>query len=781
MTVPAGLPAPRAESAAFELLHPRVRRWLWEQGWRELRQAQEAAVAPVLAGDRDVLIAAATATGKTEAAFLPICSSLAADPPSVPGFWAVYVSPLKALINDQHGRLDALCENLEIPVARWHGDVAAATKGRLAARPRGILLITPESLEALFVLRGPRMGLFAGALRYVVVDELHSFIGTERGAQLRSLLHRLDLAARRRVPRIGLSATLGDLGAAAEFLRPGGGDRVERVVSTADGQEVRLQLRGYVSRDPRENPGDSADPAAGPPCAGPEAAAEDGDAAPYGGHGGGAEPYGEAGAGGGEEASRDVRDIARHLFQTLRGGHHLVFANSRSAVEQYTDLLTRESEAARVPNEFVPHHGNLSKDIREHTEARLKDRSLPATAICTSTLEMGIDIGSVSSVAQIGAPPGVAALRQRLGRSGRRDAPAVLRLYVSEPAPYGGMNPADELRDQLVQTIATVDLLLERWYEPPPPGMPHLSTLTQQVLSLIAQHGGVTPAAAHRTLCAQGPFREVGPDTFAALLRDLAAARLIRQEPDGLLLHGEVGERIVNHHTFYAAFATPVEYRVTAGSRALGTLPVDQPVAEGSLLLFAGRRWRVLTVDPEARLIDVAPASGGRPPTFTGAGPEVHDRVRVRMREVYESPRVPAYLDAAARLLLDQGRAAYRRLGLGETPLLPYGKDTLLFPFRGDRIMTTLTLALAARGVDAARQGLSLLLAGTSPEQAKDHLTSLAEEGLPSSADLARHIPDKRHDKYDFALSVPLLTLSWTTRHLDLPATESFLATTFPT
>ena len=121
------------------------------------------------------------------------------------------MAPLKALINDQYDRLSGLCERLEIPVHRWHGDVPASKKSAFLKAPGGILLITPESLEALFVVRGPAVGGLLAALQYVVVDELHAFLGTERGAQLRSLLHRVELAIRRRVPRVGLSATLGDM------------------------------------------------------------------------------------------------------------------------------------------------------------------------------------------------------------------------------------------------------------------------------------------------------------------------------------------------------------------------------------------------------------------------------------------------------------------------------------------------------------------------------------------------------------------------------------------
>ncbi|MDN3351453.1 DEAD/DEAH box helicase [Actinomadura sp. DC4] len=704
-------------SAAFGRLHPDVRRWIWQRGWRELHPAQEAAVEPVLAGE-DVLISAATASGKTEAAFLPICSGLAATPADGPGIQAVYIGPLKALINDQQGRLDSLCELLGIPVHPWHGDVAAAAKQRVLKRPGGILLITPESLEALFVVRATKIfGLF-GALRHVVVDELHSFIGTERGAQLQSLLHRLELAVRRRVPRIGLSATLGDLADAAEFLRPGGGARVRLIAPPGDAQELRLQLRGHV-----------------------HSARSDADA-----------------------------EITAHLFAHLRGTDNLVFANSRSRVEQFTDRLTRRAERTRVPNEFVPHHGNLSKDLREHVEARLRDRSLPVTAICTSTLEMGIDIGSVTSVAQIGAPSSVAALRQRLGRSGRRGDPAVLRIYVREEEVTASTAPQDQVRAELVQTIAVVDLLLERWYEPPSAGGLHLSTLTQQILSLIAQHGGVTPAEAYRTLCGDGPFHHVGQGTFGALLRALGSAGLLRQEPDGLLLHDETGERIVNHYGFFAAFASPEEYRLVAEGRTLGSLAPAAPVLPGGLLIFAGRRWRIQRVDGAAKVIDLTPSSGGAPPAFGGGAADVHDRIRARMRLLYERTDVPAYLDTGARRLLAEARDNFRRLGLDAGPVVGWGDDTYVFPFRGDAVMAALGLALALRGVRYEKESLALRLPQTSPERAVELLDELAAAPPPDPRKLAAPVLDKELDKYDEYLGEDLLTTAYAARRIDVPA-----------
>jgi ATP-dependent helicase Lhr and Lhr-like helicase len=576
-----------------------------------LRDAQERAIDPVLAGNRDLIISAATAAGKTEAAFLPICSALLdtreqdgvagplgdygdgdAAASSRSGVLALYVSPLKALINDQYGRLDALGEHLDVPVHRWHGDVAGSRKARVLREPNGLLLITPESLEALFVIHGTRMADLFDGLRYVVIDEMHSFLGTERGAQLQSLLHRVDLAARRRVPRIGLSATLGDMPSAANFLRPGRGERVTVIVSADDRHELRLQLRGYEAK-----PADlTASQAEAAESRGEDVEVED-------------------------VTEGDRLAIAEHLFTTLRGNDNLIFANSRRDVEIYADLLTRRCDAAQVSNEFVPHHGSLSKDMREHAEARLKDRDVPVTAVCTSTLEMGIDIGSVASIAQIGAPRTVASLRQRLGRSGRRgDTPATLRLYVTEEQVTPQTTPPDALRAELVQSIAMVNLLLARWNEAPDAGGLHLSTLTQQLLSLIAQHGGVTPLEAFRTLCQQGPFIRVTPDVFKLLLRALAREEvdLLSQGSDGLLLLGVAGERVVNHYSFYAAFRSPSEYRLVANGRTLGTLPVDYPLMPGSLLIFGGRRWKVLAVDSYAKVVELVRSSGGRPPQFAG-------------------------------------------------------------------------------------------------------------------------------------------------------------------
>ena len=232
-------------SAAFDMLAEPVRRWVWDKGWGELRDVQERAISTLLGGERDLIIAAPTAGGKTEAAFLPLVSSML-EAPGTGGFDLLYVAPLKALINDQLGRMEDLCKQTDIPVYPWHGDISQGVKSRARANPKGVLLITPESLEAMFVLRGLQVPTLFQGTRCVIIDELHALLDNERGIHLRSLLNRLEQAVGRGIRRVGLSATLSDMEMVKEYLRPGSPGSVDLLEGGTGGGELRLQIRGYT-------------------------------------------------------------------------------------------------------------------------------------------------------------------------------------------------------------------------------------------------------------------------------------------------------------------------------------------------------------------------------------------------------------------------------------------------------------------------------------------------------------------------------------------------------
>ena len=723
------------ESQAFYLLDEKIRRWVWDQGWTELRDAQEQAIPPIIAGNTDVIIAAATATGKTEAAFLPICSRLLSEEGQAD--CVVYLSPLKALINDQFFRMEQLCERLDIPVHPWHGDISASKKQKFLKNPTGILLITPESVESLFVNHGTAIPRLFANLRYIVIDELHSFIGSERGQQLQSLLHRIEFTIKRKVPRIGLSATLGDMYLASQFLRPNSGNETEIIVSSATGQELQLLLRGYVQSAPTMKP------------------VEEGEEIPPDG---------------------SLLNIGANLFRTLRGSSNLVFANSRNKTEFFADLLRAMCEEQHLPNEFWPHHGSLSKELREDAEAAIKDKARPVSIVCTSTLEMGIDIGSVQSIAQVGVPPSVASMRQRLGRSGRREGdPAILRIYIQEEELTERSDPADCLRAGLIQTIAMVKLLLAKWYEPPPSGGLHLSTLVQQLLSLIAQYGGVTAAQAYNILCKNGPFPIVEQRMFIDFLRNLGNQKLIMQAGDGLLLHGQLGERVVNHYSFYTAFTTPEEYRLVSGERTLGTIPIDRPVVEGTFLIFGGRRWFIVEVDAVKKLIVLNPAKAGKAPIFGGEAGWTHDRIRQEMFVVYSDKSVPVFLDAQAKELLIEARENFQRYRLAGESILSLGSSTYLFCWMGDRAQDTLAAMLRYKGLKAMNEGLAILVSNTTPGELRNCLQSLLKEGMPDTYELAKIVPNKAREKYDLFLCNELLSADYAAFRLDTERVQCFL------
>ena len=206
-------------SDVFSRYAPFIQDYVWRSRWERLRGIQVAAGEAIFNTDAHVLLTASTASGKTEAAFFPILTELFERPSTSVG--ALYVAPLKALINDQFGRLTELCEEAGIPVWAWHGDVSQSRKAKLVKHPSGILQITPESLEALLLRKHAAIPSLFGDLRYVVIDEIHSLMRGDRGLQTMCLIERLSRLAGVDPRRIGLSATIGDPAAAAEFLRGG--------------------------------------------------------------------------------------------------------------------------------------------------------------------------------------------------------------------------------------------------------------------------------------------------------------------------------------------------------------------------------------------------------------------------------------------------------------------------------------------------------------------------------------------------------------------------------
>jgi ATP-dependent helicase Lhr and Lhr-like helicase len=723
-------------STVFEKLHQKIREAIWNQNWDELRPLQVDAIGAILESEDDLILAAATASGKTEAAFLPILSQIAVAP--APSVQALYISPLKALINDQFRRLEDLCGYAEIPVHRWHGDVSATDKQHLRKTPGGVLLITPESLESQFINHDRHLARIYAHLQYVVIDELHAFLDNVRGIHLRSLLARLNIAAAVDPRRIGLSATIGDFASAQAFLCAGMPSCVRVIEDRSQRKELRVGVKGYLEY-----------PAAG------ESGQSDTQCSALSG----------------------LTAIAADIAQRFRSESNLIFCNSRRQTELLGDKLRALAEVEHWPrNPFVLHHGSLSRELREDAERELKSGH-PVTAVCTSTLEMGIDLGAVRAIGQVGPTWSVTSLVQRLGRSGRKEGePQVLRVYTLDDAITQHSSLSARLFPELIRAIALLELHREQWLEPPQQDRLHFSTCIHQVFSVLRQTGGASATRLYDVLCRRGAFQRIEQARFVELLRGLAEKQVIEQIPTGELILAPVGERIVGSRDFYAAFASRIEYRVEYEGQAIGVLPQDNIPAEGEFLLLAGRRWRVNVVDHNSKRVLVSPAKGWKQPRFSGGIGGIHPTVAQRMRQVLREDAGYSFLNLAATELLGQARQTFADASLDTRDTVTSLSGVEWFPWRGSRVLLTLELAAKTDGLKTERDTLCLRYAKLTPNEFLAHRAKIAS-GAFAPEQLVALVSDLARDRFDEYVPIALLREAFAEDVLDLAGAMAAAAT----
>ena len=625
---------------------PFIQDFIYRSGWRRLRAIQAAAGDAIFSTDAHVLLSASTASGKTEAAFFPILTLLSETPPVSVG--ALYIAPLKALINDQFGRLTDLCAEAGIPVWAWHGDVPQSRKRKLIEHPSGVLQITPESLEALLLRKHSAVPALFSNLQFVVIDEIHSLMRGDRGLQTMCLIERLSRLSGTDPRRIGLSATIGDLERAAAFLR-GKSTRpviVPRVASPP--VKWRLSMEHYwVAAQEKEcssapSP-DVSEPAPALPDA-PEPAALGAQDA------GRAQSADAADAAQAQEATNtpaveielpaeaedpqaSATDRAPKgadpglaaIFEHTRGRKCLIFSNSREECEAVTSTLRAYCDRRGEPDRFLIHHGNLSTAIRTEAEAAMKDDADTTSVCTTATLELGIDVGRLERAFQIDAPFTVSGFLQRMGRTGRRGASPEMWFVMREDEPEPRAMLPSTIPWKLLQGIGLVESFRrDRWVEPP---------------------------------------------------------KIERTERGGLIV-GLVGERQLASFKFYAVFQENEEFTVRSRSQELGT--IVQPPPAGEKIAIAGRVWLVEEVDVKRHVVWCDEVKG-KVPAFFGLCPgDIHTHVLEKMCEVLRSTDAYPYLLPHAVKRLVEARTAARRTGMTERPLLPLGDGLwCLFPWLG--------------------------------------------------------------------------------------------------
>jgi ATP-dependent Lhr-like helicase len=471
--------------------------------------------------------------------------------------------------------------------------------------------------------------------------------------------------------------------------------------------------------------------------------------------------------------SDELDDIATHILNTCAQHTNLVFGNAKQDLEVLADRLHALVKVLKLPHDpFHVHHGSLSKDVRAETEALLKSGH-PATVLCSSTLEMGIDIGSVRRVAQLDPPWSVASMRQRLGRSGRRDGePACMCLYSRDESPHSGSSVTDLLFPNLIRAVSLTRLMLSKWLEPHDGDRLHLSTLVHQILSCLRESGGMSAASLYANLIRIGAFGGVSEMMFRRVLKSLGNQEIIEQVPTGELILAPKGERITSDRDFYAAFASSEEFAIRHDGRELGKLQSSLVPPQGENLILGGRRWCVIDINSTAKTVFVAPAKGGKAPVFRGAGGEIHNRVVEEMRCVLADSDEPLYLDPSGQLLLKAARQIARRTGVLSPGYIVRTNSVQWFPWLGTRGMLTLKLHARCAGISAETDLLSITYMETDVDRWRGHLKSI-QDGNYNALALAQTMAVKTFEKFDEALDETLLDEANAHDRLDLPSASA--------
>ncbi len=536
-----------ADRSALALLSERVRREASKVlGIRQLTPVQEATL-PVILRGYNALIISPSGTGKTEAAMLPILDSLLREREA--GIQVLYITPLRALNRDILRRISSLADVLGLRIEVRHGDTSDYIRRRQALRPPDIMITTPETLQAILVGRVIREHL--RGLRFVVIDEIHELIDSKRGVQLLLALERLRAIAREDFQRIGLSATIGNPGLVAKYLQ-GSSRRPMKIIDVRTAKKYLIQVdyvekpQGFLNVDHLRLP---------------------------------------------EEVVARLEEIVKEL---RRWRAILIFTNTRETAELLASRLKLMVADPRVS----VHHSSLSKEERVQAEEGLKRGELKAI-VCTSSLELGIDIGSIDFVIQYASPRRATTLIQRVGRAGHR-VEGIARgkiLAVSI--------------DEILESAVLAKMALSGDLEEPVVHDEALDVLAHQIVGIVLENReGVALERIFDLVRRARPYRSLDPETLFKVVKQLESEGKIRLE------NGIVRKTRETWRYYFENISTipdVVRYKVIdfVTGREVGELD-EEFIAmygkEGQDFVLAGRVWRILSIDPENRKVIVEPS-----------------------------------------------------------------------------------------------------------------------------------------------------------------------------
>jgi ATP-dependent Lhr-like helicase len=602
-----------------------------------LRPIQSSAIEKITTTDKNYILASRTASGKTEAAFLPILSKT--DFNEV-GVQVLYISPLIALINDQFFRIEDLCKDLEVSVTKWHGEAKRSLKKNLIKKPNGVVLITPESVEAMFVNAPYNAITLFGNLKYIVIDEIHSFLGVDRGLQLMSLLSRLQQINKKRIITIGLSATIGKENYLEAKRLTGNIENTTVLLDNAK-KETEAKFRYFRT-----------------------------------------------------SATEFSLNFLKDLYKETATNKVLVFPNNRGRAEEIAVKLRKISDRVNGHKHYYSHHSSVDKEIRESIEHFAKENKHHSFCIsCTSTLELGIDIGTVDKIVQIDSTHSVASLVQRIGRSGRREGEtSIVNLYATN-------------KWSLLQSLACWNLYKADFLEPISTAKKPFDILLHQLLSIVKQLSGCSKAALTKRINNNPTFENITEKELSNLIDELIKSDYLEDIQRELII-GVEGEFIVNSREFYSVFKTEQNFKVICAGRKIGDIPFSPQVIIGENLLLAAKTWKIKDIDSKGLKITVIPANDGRKPLFFGGGGNIHKKIREEMLMILKSNILYDELDESSQSAIDELRNDFKGFVINDysfdCPIIKKGNKLILYTFTGTKINKSLSFLFSSIDVESS-------------------------------------------------------------------------------
>jgi ATP-dependent helicase Lhr and Lhr-like helicase len=617
-------------------LHPRLQDYVKDKKWGDLTPIQKKAFDPIYNG-QSCILEAPTSGGKTEAVLFPLLTRIQTNKSS--GFKILYIAPLKALLNDLALRVIPYAKMCYMEAFKWHGDVSQGEKVQQMLFPSDILLTTPESIEAI-LLRKPDWREVFRNLETIVIDEAHYFALTERGSHLVSLLERIEKEIKKQPQRIAITATVGNPDDLLSWLMSNriGGNCIRVQSTTEKARDFKIQ---YFEEEGFE--------------------------------------------------------LQNSLYDMLVQKKSIVFERSRSGTEETATRINERNlkSNTRLPVKIKTHHSSISKRLREEAEGLIKkstEASINAI-ISTSTLELGIDIGELDQVIQIGGLNSSGSFLQRVGRTGRRqNRPQYFRGLCADP-------------EQLILLTGCVSLGLKRTSENILFPKKAFHILAHQIICLCLQQSGVTADYIWKTLSSAFCFSDVTRNEFDSLVGFMLQEDFLREIGRKALVTSNKTENMflrANWKRLFAIFDTGPMYNVVDGKKIIGTL--DSGFARAQTLPFVfvlgGQEWNALKLDHEMQQVSVEKNETGIAPKWKAIGNyDVPFELAQEVGGILMKEINPTFLDVSAKKILQSEQNIHYKIGWQSSKwVLESTSESgkfYLWTFSGDKINRAISVLLS--------------------------------------------------------------------------------------